>query len=436
MNAIDIIAKKRDGKKLTAEEIDFLVYGYTSNQIPDYQMSAWLMAIYQQGMDAYETAYMTKSMLFSGERINLSRIPGPKIDKHSTGGVGDKVSIVLAPLMAAAGLRVPMISGRGLGHSGGTLDKLEAIPGFRTKLTADEFYEQVEQIGVAMIGQTDHLVPADKKIYALRDATATIGSIPLITSSIISKKLAEGIDGLVLDVKMGRGAFMKSYAEAVELAKSLIQTAALNKLAIRVLITNMDQPLGYAVGNWLETREAIMTLKGRGPADVMILTLALGANMLIMSGKATDPQKAMEALRKLIYSEKAYEKFAEMVVSQGGDISYLLDPGKYPMPKIKYQIRSSEEGYVSGLDALEIGRAVVKLGGGRNVIEDQIDFGAGIVLNKKIGDKVAKGDLLALLYTDRDRVLSEVIEQVKNAFAFSPEKVESPKLILKALAKM
>ena len=305
MNVYQILAKKRDGGRLSSEEIDYIIHGYSRNKIPDYQISALVMAIYLRGMDFEETAALTKSMLESGIRMNFNAIPGFKADKHSTGGVGDKVSLILAPLVAAVGLKVPMISGRGLGHSGGTLDKLDAIPGFRTQLSVDEFYQQIEEIGVSMIGQTEHIAPADRKMYSLRDATATIESIPLITASILSKKLAEGIDGLLLDVKTGQGAFMKTPAQSRELAQSLVRTAALNDLPTRALITRMDEPLGFAAGNWLETREAIDGLQGRGPADLMQVTLALSAQMLIMGGLVTTEKEAMQKLGDAINSGAA-----------------------------------------------------------------------------------------------------------------------------------
>ena len=433
MTAFEIIAKKRDGQKLTKEEIDYFVQGYSRGQIPDYQMSALLMAIYLRGMDFDETAHLTRAMLLSGDIINLQNIPEPKIDKHSTGGVGDKVSLILAPLVAAAGVKVPMISGRGLAHSGGTLDKLEAIPGFRTDLSVDEFYNQLKKLGVAMIGQTARIVPADKKMYALRDTTATVDSIPLITGSILSKKLAEGIDGLVLDVKTGKGAFMRRLRDAEKLANSLVKTARLNGLPTTALITNMDQPLGYAVGNWLETREAVMALKGQGPQDLMTVTLALSAQMLLMAGVVEDYESALFKLQKLIEDRQALKKFLAMVEAQGGDISYIMNLSKYPTPKFKQQIRSHSAGFIKEVDALKIGTAVVKLGGGREVMEDQIDYGAGIVLNKKIGDSVARGELLAILYTDRSHKLNEAMELARSAFKISKNLPRSYELILKII---
>ncbi len=434
MNALEIIGKKKAGKKLTFEEIDYVVQGYTSNQLPDYQMAALLMAIQFRGMDFEETAALTRSMLHSGDTIDLSDIPAPKIDKHSTGGVGDKVSLILAPLVAAAGVAVPMISGRGLGHSGGTLDKLEAIPGFRTNLSVEEFRNQVRDIGVAMIGQTERIVPADKKMYALRDATATVDSVPLITASILSKKLAEGIDGLVLDVKTGRGAFMQQTEAAKRLAHSLIRTAQLNGLPTAALITNMNQPLGYAVGNWLETKEVVMALRGHGPHDLMTVTLALATKMLMMVGSEQSAEGAYHRLLHLLRSGKAFDKFIEMVTAQGGNSSYLYDLGGYPASKIKQQIRSDQAGYVAGVDALRIGQAAVRLGAGRTVIEDQIDYGAGIILNKKVGDPVEKGELLAVLYTERLQAVKEASEMVREAFTFSSQRPEKEKLVLSVLA--
>jgi len=433
MTAFEIIAKKRDGKKLSKEEIEYFIHGYAQGRIPDYQMAALLMAIYLRGMDFDETANLTRSMLLSGDIINFQDFPDPKIDKHSTGGVGDKVSLILAPLVAAAGIKVPMISGRGLAHSGGTLDKLESIPGFRTDLSIDEFYQQVKEIGVAMIGQTSRIVPADKKMYALRDSTATVDSIPLITGSILSKKLAEGINGLVLDVKTGKGAFMRSFQDAEKLAHSLVQTAKLSGLTTTALITNMDQPLGYAVGNWLETREAIMALKGHGPDDLMTITLALGAQMLLMAKMEQDYEAALNKLEHLLETGIAFNKFVSMLEGQGGDTTYLYNPGKYSLPKFKQQLRSPATGFINEVDALKIGTAVVKLGGGREVMEDRIDYGAGIILNKKIGDRVTKGDLLALLYTERSKTVNEALQLVKSAFKISKSPPPNYNLILKII---
>ncbi len=433
MTAYHIIAKKRDGQTLTPDEIDYFIKGFSQEKIPDYQMAALLMAIYLNGFSFEETAVLTRVMLESGIRMNFAKIPGAKIDKHSTGGVGDKVSLILAPLVAAAGVKVPMISGRGLSHSGGTLDKLEAIPGFRTNLSASEFYRQIEEIGVSMIGQTQHICPADKKMYALRDTTATIESIPLITGSILSKKLAEGINGLVLDVKTGTGAFMKSEQQARALAESLVQTAALNELPTRAIITRMDEPLGYAAGNWLETKEAITCLQGRGPQDVMEVTLVLSAHMLLMAGIATSEADALGKLNELIDSGKAFEKFVQIVEKQGGNIAYLYEPESYPVSKIEEKIYSPVSGTISDINALTIGLAVVQLGGGRLVMEDQIDYKAGIVLHAKVGDRAQKGDVLATLYTDRTHRVEEISRAVQDAFVVQDKSFDKKALIIDVL---
>jgi len=434
MNVYQILAKKRDGGRLSSEEIDYIIHGYSHNKIPDYQISALVMAIYLRGMGFEETAALTKSMLESGIRMNFSAIPGFKADKHSTGGVGDKVSLILAPLVAAAGLKVPMISGRGLGHSGGTLDKLDAIPGFRTQLSVDEFYQQIEEIGVSMIGQTEHIAPADRKMYALRDATATIESIPLITASILSKKLAEGIDGLVLDVKTGQGAFMKTPAQSRELAQSLVRTAALNGLPTCALITRMDEPLGFAAGNWLETREAVDALQGRGPADLMQVTLALSAQMLIMGGLVTTEKEAMQKLDDAINSGAAFEKFCDLVQRQGGDVSYIHHPERYPKSRFEQPVTALRDGFISDINALKIGLAVVQLGGGRQVMEDQIDYKAGVLLRRKVGAQIAKGDTLAVLYSDQQNAVKLAAMAIADAIHISPEAAPQKDLIVELVS--
>ncbi len=432
MDAYTIIARKRDGEKLSAEEIEFFITGYARDRIPDYQAAALLMAIYLRGMDFEETAALTRAMLESGVRLDWSGVPGRKIDKHSTGGVGDKVSLILAPLVAAAGVKVPMISGRGLGHSGGTLDKLEAIPGFRTRLTVDEFYRQVERIGVAMIGQTEQIVPADKKLYALRDAIAAIESIPLITGSILSKKLAEGIDGLVLDVKTGRGAFMKSEAEARRLADSLVKTAALNGLPTTAVITCMDDPLGFAVGNWLEVAEAIRCLQNEGPADLMEVTLTLGVEMLRLASRR-DENEARELLDGLIRSGAAFAKFVELVEAQGGDSGFLLKPENYPPAKHRRTIVADGDGFVGGIDALAVGKAALVLGAGRRVMEDRIDHKAGVLLHVRRGDRVQKGTRLAELLSDRATTLEEAAQWLQSAFTLQQEPPLPRRLIVDIL---
>ena len=433
MNSLEIITKKRNNFDLTAEEIDYFVQGYSLNHIPDYQMAAFLMAVFFQGMSFEETASLTTSMLHSGDVLNFNNVDGYKVDKHSTGGVGDKVSLVLAPLVAAAGLKVPMISGRGLGHSGGTLDKLESIPGFRTSLSTDEFYQQVSDLGVAMIGQTERIVPADRKMYSLRDTTATVESIPLITGSILSKKLAEGINGLVLDVKTGTGAFMRRYVDALALADSLIKTAELNGLRTTALITSMDQPLGNTAGNWLETKEAIEVLQGKGPEDMKTVTLILAAHMLLMAGVTDSEEAAIDSLHKLIDNGQAFIKFCQMVESQGGDVDYVLNTAKYPAAHYSLPIKSLHTGYISELEAKKIGLAVVHLGGGREVVEDQIDYGAGVVLFSKVGDFVKEGQEIAILYSDDEKALEKVEKDVLKAYSYQNKPPESQTLIHKIL---
>ncbi|MBN2355295.1 thymidine phosphorylase [candidate division KSB1 bacterium] len=433
MNPLRLIEKKRDGGSLSAAEWRFIIQSYLSGQLPHYQMSALLMAVYFSGMDYEETATLTGIMVESGERLDLRDIAGAKIDKHSTGGVGDKVSLILAPLMAAAGIRVPMISGRGLAHTGGTLDKLESIPGFRTRLTPKEFHQQINDIGVAMIGQSDRIVPADKKIYALRDATSTVASIPLITASILSKKIAAGVDGLVMDIKTGCGAFMARMEQAEKLAQSILRTAVANALPTVALITAMDQPLGNAAGNWLEVLEVLQALQNRGPDDLMKVVYALGAQMLHLAEGVSQPQQAQKRLQTLIRDGAAMDKFLQMVAAQGGDTRILRDAGKYPMAKFQQHLRSHQNGWVHEAHALKIGYAVVLLGGGRRTMNDTVDPAAGIVLQKKIGDQVEKGDILAVLHTNRTNVISEAARWMRSAFRIGPEQSEKPRTVLKLL---
>ncbi len=433
MNPVQLIEKKRDGHPLSFEEWQFLIHAYLEGNLPDYQMSALLMAIYFTGMSYEETAVLTKVMVESGERLDFSDIAGVKIDKHSTGGVGDKVSIILAPLMAAAGVRVPMISGRGLEHTGGTLDKLESIPGFCTQLTPKQIHRQIKEIGVAMVGQTDRLVPADKKIYALRDTTATVASIPLITASILSKKIAAGVDGLVMDIKTGCGAFMSTMQQAEQLAESLLKTAAVNALPTIVLITAMDQPLGYAAGNWLEVLEVLQALQNHGPEDLMEVVYALGVQMLHLAEGISQPQQAKRRLQKLVEDGSALEKFLQMVAAQGGDPHFLHHSDQYPMAKYKMPLRSTRSGYVHEANALKIGRAVVWLGGGRQKLGDTVDPAAGIVLHKKIGDRVEKGEVLAVLHSNRANTLREAMHLTRSAFRIEPSEIEKPRTVLKLL---
>ena len=413
----EIIEHKRDGLKLTRDEIHFFIENYVSGNIPDYQASALLMAIYLKGMDAEETAILTLEMENSGEIWDLSDIPGLKIDKHSTGGVGDKVSLVLGPMVASCGGKLAKMSGRGLGHTGGTLDKLESIPGFDIYENIHEFKEQIRNVGMAIIGQSSDLDPADKKIYALRDVTATVSCIPLIASSIMSKKLASGSDCILLDVKYGCGAFMKTKEKAHELADLMIDIGKHLGKDVRAEVTDMDQPLGFAVGNNLEVKEAINTLKGHGPKDLFNLCVNSGSIMLTQAKLFKTTEEAKEAILENVKNGKAFEKFVEFVKAQKGHTSYILNPDKFEMAKNIVPIYSDKEGIIKRIDALTIGKCAMKLGGGREVITDVIDMSAGIVLNKKNGDKVEKGELLCTLYTNKNEY-SEIESETKNAFIF------------------
>ncbi len=433
MTARDIIARKRDGHHLTREEITFFVHGYVKGLIPDYQMAALLMAIYLRGMSPAETVWLTEVMLQSGEILDFADVPGPKVDKHSTGGVGDKVSLVLAPLVAATGVHVPMISGRGLGHTGGTLDKLEAIPGFRTDLEPEDLKRQLPEAGVFIAGQTRRLVPADRKIYALRDATSTVESVPLVTASILSKKLAEGINGLVLDVKTGGGAFFQRPEQAETLAQNLVSTAQAYGLPAVALLTGMDQPLGSMVGTWLETKEAIQCLRGDGAWDLLEVTVALGALMLLLAQRARSFMEAQQILQEALTSGAGYEKFRQMVAAQGGDLSVVDDVEAYPPARFEVDVHSLQEGFVTSIDARAIGVAVCLLGGGRQVVEDAIDYQAGAVLHKKVGEQVKVGDLFASLHSNRSGALEEAARMVRDAFSLAPEPGPPPPLIHKLI---
>lgn len=413
----DIIEHKRDGLALTEEEIHFFIQNYVNNKIPDYQASALLMAIYLKGMTSYETAILTKEMRDSGEVWDLSDIPGLKVDKHSTGGVGDKVSLVLGPMVASCGAKLAKMSGRGLGHTGGTLDKLESIPGFDIYETYEEFKEQVKNVGMAIIGQDENLDPADKKIYALRDVTATVSSIPLIASSIMSKKLASGSDCILLDVKYGSGAFMKTKEDAKKLGDLMEQIGEHLNKDVRYEITSMEEPLGYAVGNNLEIKEVIETLNNRGPKDLTLLCLNSGAIMLEQAKIFDNYQDGYNALLKNLENGKAFDKFVEFVKAQKGDISYIYDPSKFKVSKYLIPIYATKDGIIKKIDALTIGKASMHLGGGRMVLTDTIDMSAGIVLNKKVGDSVKNNELLCTLHTEKDDV-KEAIEEVKEAFIY------------------
>ncbi|KRL12523.1 pyrimidine-nucleoside phosphorylase [Schleiferilactobacillus perolens] len=427
MRMVDIIQAKRDGQELTKEQIDFVIDGYTQGTIPDYQMSAWLMAIYFQNMTPLEISVLTDAMLHSGDVLNLAKIPGIKVDKHSTGGVGDKISIPLAPLVAAAGAKNPMISGRGLGHTGGTLDKLEAIPGFNVDLTEEQFIQQVTTIGTAITSATGNLAPADKKIYALRDVTGTVEAIPLISSSIMSKKLASGTDGLVLDVKTGNGAFMKTEARATELAEALVRIGHQAGIKIVALLTDMSQPLGYAIGNALEIAESIDVLKNKGPADVRELTLTLGAHMLIQAEIAEDLPTARRILENRLADGSALAKFKEMITAQGGDASIVDHPTKMPQANHTIPVLAPKAGVVDQMATDRLGVASMILGGGRQKKGDVVDHAVGLVLHKKIGDKVAHGELLATIYAE-EPARPDVVDMVLAAIHIG-DNATAPKLI-------
>jgi pyrimidine-nucleoside phosphorylase len=433
MTARDIVQKKRDGHALTESEIIFFMRSYLDGEIPDYQMAALLMAIYFQRMSFDETVTLTRVMRDSGRVIDFSCLSGTKVDKHSTGGVGDKISLILAPLVAAAGVYVPMISGRGLGHTGGTLDKLESIPGFKTRFSLERFRKQVEEIGTGLIGQTEEICPLDRRIYALRDATATVPSIPLICGSILSKKLAEGIDALVLDIKVGNGAIFESAGKAEELASHLIRTAAAFNLHTVALLTDMSQPLGAAVGNWLEVSEAIEVLRGRGPDDVKKVTLTLGALMLQLAGKVSSLQEGVSRLRNLLDNGTAWRKFVEIVQAQEGEVSFIENPNKYPAPKYRREINAERSGCINAIHAREIGRLCMLLGAGRNTMEDEIDYTAGFILHKKVGDKVASGEILATLQSSLRPPDDFLARGLQQCFHITPPPAPPPKLIHKLL---
>lgn len=429
MRMYDVIEKKKYGKSLSYEEIEFAVMGYVRGEIPDYQMSAFLMAIYFNGMDKRETVDLTMIMAKSGDMVDLSKIDGIKVDKHSTGGVGDKTSLVLAPLIASLGVPMAKMSGRGLGHTGGTIDKLESFKGFSTAISPDDFINNVNSIKVAIAGQTGNLAPADKKIYALRDVTATVDCIPLIASSIMSKKLAAGADVIVLDVKVGSGAFMTNTPDAIKLAKTMVDIGnGAGKKTIAV-ISDMDKPLGLAVGNSLEVIEAIDTLKMKGPDDLTELCLVLGIQILLGAGVFDDENKAREALVEKLKDGSALNKFKEWIGMQGGDVEAIDDYKRLPGASIVYEYKSSSEGYVSHMDTKEVGRASLVLGGGRETKESEIDLSVGIVFSKKTGDKVSVGDTLCTIYASDEKKLSDAIKVLDGVYTFTDEEVTKEPLI-------
>ena len=428
MRMVDIITKKRDGGILTREEISFFVNGYVENKIPDYQTSALMMAILFKGMNKEEIVNLTDIMEHSGDTMDLSKIKGIKVDKHSTGGVGDKTSIALGPMVAACGAKLAKMSGRGLGHTGGTLDKLESIPGMKVFIDEEQFFKQVNDIGIAIVGQTSKLVPADKKMYALRDVTGTVESLPLIASSIMSKKLASGSDCILLDVKFGNGAFMKTFEDAKKLALTMCEIGnALNR-DTRAVLTDMSQPLGLAIGNALEVKEAIDTLNGHGPKDFEELCLQSGAIMLEQAKIVKNEEEGRQKLIEVIHNGKALEKLCEMVKYQGGDESYILHPEKFELAKHIIPIISNKDGYIKQIVALKIGESSMKLGGGRETFEDVIDMAAGIVLNKKVGDKVNVGDILCYAHTNKENV-GDILNEIHEAFEIVDEVVSKPNSI-------
>jgi pyrimidine-nucleoside phosphorylase len=433
MRTVDLIQRKRGGAELTPEEIEFLVEGYTNGDIPDYQMSAFLMAVFFSGMSDREVSRLTECMLRSGDTADLSHIPGVKVDKHSTGGVGDKTSLIVAPLAAAAGVVVPMMSGRALGHTGGTLDKLESIPGFRTLLTAEEFEKQLAELGLAFIGQTDRLAPADRKLYALRDVTGTVESIPLISSSIMSKKLAEGIDALVLDVKVGSGAFMKKQVDARRLAQTMVGIGRRMDKKVQALITDMNQPLGYAVGNALEVMEASQTLQNAGPADLTKLSIELAARMIYLGKQAATLDDARRTAEEHLVDLSAYRKFKQVVAAQGGNPQALDKFELLPNATGMREIASPRGGYVSAIDAQDIGVASNMIGAGRDKKEDPIDPAVGIILEVKAGEKVDAGSVLCRIYYTKEDRVEDAAEMVEDAFHISGQKPEERELILEVV---
>ena len=420
----DLIVKKRDGGELSHEEINFMIDGYTRGQIPDYQMSAMCMAILLRGMTDRETLDMTMAMVHSGETLDLSPIQGVKADKHSTGGVGDKTSLVLCPMVAACGLKVAKMSGRGLGHTGGTIDKLESFPGFTTGISEETFFKNVNEIGIAIAGQTADLVPADKKLYALRDVTGTVPSIPLIVSSIMSKKLASGADVIVLDVKCGSGAFMKTEAEARTLAQGLTRIGRLAGRKCAAVITDMDQPLGWAVGNALEVKEAISVLKGEKGGDLLELCLTLGSCMLTEAGLAGSIEEARATLEKTISDGTALEKLSQMVTAQQGDGRDVYDTSRLPLAPVQLEVPALESGFVSRIEAEQVGLVSMHLGGGRATKDSEIDLSVGLVLHKKVGDSVEAGESLATIHASSQEKAAEAAELLRACYSLSPDPVQ------------
>lgn len=429
MRMYDLIMKKRNGGQLTKEEIEFMVKGFTAGEIPDYQMSAMMMAVYFVGMNTEETLHLTMAMANSGDMLDLSAIEGIKVDKHSTGGVGDKTSLALAPMVAACGIKVAKMSGRGLGHTGGTIDKLESFPGFSTEITEERFIHNVNTIGIAIMGQTADLAPADKKLYALRDVTATVDNMSLIASSIMSKKLASGADAIVLDVKTGSGAFMKKEQDALALAQEMTAIGNNAGRKTAAVISDMDQPLGFAVGNALEVKEAIDTLKGNGSADFVELCLALGSRMVVAGGKAKNTKEAEEMLKQVIADGSALEKLKQFVEAQGGDSRAVSDTDLLPQAKYREEIHSLEEGYVKHIVCDEVGICSLMLGGGRETKESSIDLSVGLVLKKKVGDYVKKGEALAVIHGNDREKMKAAAKRFMDSYSFSTVAVKKESFI-------
>ena len=426
----DLIEKKKLGQELSTEEIKDIIDGYTRGDIPDYQISALLMAICFNGMNVRERYDLTMAMRDSGDILDLSSIDGVKIDKHSTGGVGDKVTLVLGPIIASIGVPVAKMSGRGLGHTGGTIDKLEAFPGFNAALSEDEFINQVNSIKIAVTGQSKNLAPADKKLYALRDVTATVDEISLITGSIMSKKLAAGTDAIVLDVTVGDGAFMKNKENALELAKSMVDIGKRADKKIAAYLTNMDEPLGYAIGNNLEVIEAIEALKGNGPGDLMEVVYALGSQMIVFSGIETDKAKARGLMEEAVKNGSAYDKFVEFIQAQGGDATYAKDINKFAPAKYIIPVNADIDGYVHALKAETFGLASMSLGGGRETFDDVIDMSVGIVLNKKVGDTIKAGEPICFIHANDEKKAKHAQDMILGATVISPDKCDHMKLII------
>ena len=434
MRMVDLIIKKREGGALSRDEIAFWIDGYVNGIIPDYQTSAMTMAILFKGMTEEEVINLTDLMEHSGDTLDLSNLKGVKVDKHSTGGVGDKTSLVLGPMVAACGATLAKLSGRGLGHTGGTLDNLESIPGLKIALSEKEFEDQVNSIGIAIAGQTQSLVPADKKMYALRDVTGTVESIPLIAASVMSKKLAAGTDAILLDVTLGNGAFMKDINQARTLAKLMVKIGNGLKRDTRAVLSNMNEPLGLAVGNALEVKEAIKALHGEGPEDLMELCYIAGGVMLVQAHIVENKAEGRQMLKKCIEDGSAFNKFLEMVKAQGGDVEYILHPEKFNVAKNIIPIYAKDRGYIHNIDALAIGLASMTLGGGRETLDDVIDMAAGIMLEKKVGDEVKEGDVLCYLHSNKNvTLINRVAKEVLAAYEIKPERIEKPQVVLEII---